>query len=84
MEQCHHPIGNPFHLVFNSRFAVKCHNFPIVREWYSIHPNATIRSDLFLWNSEMNELTPLANPNLYERRNSLDGVVLRVAALKVL
>lgn len=84
MEQCHNPTGNPFNLAFNARVAVKCHNFPILREWYSIHPNSTVTSDLFLWDSDLSELIALANPNLYERRNSLDGVSLRVAALKVL
>lgn len=84
MDECHNPIGNPFNLVFNSRMIVKCYNFPILREWYSIDSNTTITNDLFLWDGDISELIALTSPNLYERRNSLAGITLRVAALKVI
>lgn len=83
LDVCQNPPGNPFNLVFYTRSLIKCHKSPILREWYSLHPNKTIVNDFFIWKSNISELTQLKSLNLYERRKYLDGITLRISTLKV-
>ncbi|KAJ8686910.1 hypothetical protein QAD02_022704 [Eretmocerus hayati] len=76
---CKSPIGNPFHLTFDSQMYVKCQGDPIIREWYSLHKNETKFSDLYRWTRTTGRLIPLTNRTFYERRDSLEGIDLHLA-----
>ncbi|XP_031787255.1 uncharacterized protein LOC116417597 [Nasonia vitripennis] len=75
---CLRPEGNPFNLVLDSRFLIKCLGHPLIREWYSMYPNQTIINELLEWNSIDPGFKWLTNLTFYERRNSLNNMSLRV------
>ena len=83
MEVCLNPEGNPFHLNFNSKMLVKCQDFPIIREWYSLYPHETKMFDFLIWKPGVVGFIPLTNQSFYERRSSLGGITLRATTLKV-
>lgn len=77
------PVGNPFNLVLDSRFLIKCQGQSIIREWYSMYSNETIITELLEWSSVKPGFKWLSNLTFYERRNSLNNMSLRVTILEV-
>ncbi|OXU28208.1 hypothetical protein TSAR_008341 [Trichomalopsis sarcophagae] len=76
-EMCLNPSGNPFHLVFNSRMIVRCHNEDWIRKWYSLQENQTEVLDLAKWNRKLG--ISYKNKNYYESRYDLMGKTIRIA-----
>ncbi|KAL2712484.1 hypothetical protein V1478_018007 [Vespula squamosa] len=74
-DYCPIPKGNPFNLLFNTEMLVSCPKDRIMREWYSLRANQTKVFELAKWEPNK-KLTFLTELTLYERRNSLDGLVL--------
>ncbi|KAI4485057.1 hypothetical protein M0802_012815 [Mischocyttarus mexicanus] len=74
-DYCPIPKGNPFNLLFNTEMLVSCPKDKIMREWYSLRTNQTKVSELAEWESD-GTLTLLTELSLYERRNSLEGLVI--------
>lgn len=81
-DHCHYPMGNPFNLTFDTQMLVMCPNDNILREWYSIRGKTTRVFDLAKWTTREG-LLRLTNLSLYDRRNNMDGAVLRAVTIKV-
>ncbi|XP_018394573.1 PREDICTED: uncharacterized protein LOC108773310 [Cyphomyrmex costatus] len=78
-DYCRQPIGNPFNLTFDTQMLVLCNNETILREWYSVKGDIVKIFDLAEWRDDK-RFVPLTNLSLYERRNDMEGVVLRAVA----
>ncbi|KAI4493411.1 hypothetical protein M0804_001587 [Polistes exclamans] len=74
-DYCPIPKGNPFNLLFNTEMLVSCPKDKIMREWYSLRTNQTKVFELAEWESD-GTLMLLNELSLYERRNSLEGLVI--------
>lgn len=74
-DYCPMPKGNPFNLHFNTEMLVSCPKDSIMREWYSLRANQTKVFELAKWEHD-DRFTLLTELSLYERRNSLEGLVL--------
>ncbi|XP_043487521.1 uncharacterized protein LOC122514650 [Polistes fuscatus] len=74
-DYCPIPKGNPFNLLFNTEMLVSCPKDKIMREWYSLRTNQTKVFELAEWESD-GTLMLLTELSLYERRNSLEGLVI--------
>lgn len=83
LDYCNKPEGNPLHLVFDMKMWVVCQDQSIVREWYSLEPNKTETTDLFVWTEDLSGFRRINNLSFYERRNTLKGKSLRVTVLEV-
>jgi len=81
-DHCHHPLGNPFNLAFNTQMLVLCPGDGILREWYSIKGETVKIYDVAKW-SNRKGFIPLTKLSLYDRRNDLEGTVLRTVIIKV-
>nr|XP_031839588.1 glutamate receptor ionotropic, delta-2-like isoform X2 [Nomia melanderi] len=75
---CRSPIGNPFHLMFNTEMLAICYDQPILSEWYALQRNRTIVSSLAEWKPGQ-KFRPTMNNSLHARRNNLYGEYLRIA-----
>jgi len=82
-DHCRNPIGNPFNVAFDTQMLVLCHNETILREWYSIKGDTVKIFDLAEWKGDEGFVL-LTNLSLYDRRNNMEGVVLRAVSVKVL
>lgn len=82
-DPCRQPIGNPFNLAFDTQMLVLCNNEDVLQEWYSIKGETTKIFDLAKWEGDLG-FVPLTTLSLYDRRNDLEGVVLRAVTVRVL
>lgn len=82
-DPCRQPIGNPFNLAFDTQMLVLCNNEDVFQEWYSIKGETTKIFDLAKWEDDLG-FVPLTTLSLYDRRNDLEGVVLRAVTVRVL
>jgi len=82
-DHCRNPIGNPFNVAFDTQMLVLCHNETILREWYSIKGDTVKIFDLAEWKGDEGFVL-LTNLPLYDRRNNMEGIVLRAVSVKVL
>ncbi|RLU16068.1 ObirIr14 [Ooceraea biroi] len=80
-DHCHQPLGNPFNLAFDTQMLVLCLDDDVLREWYSIKGETVKIFDLARWSDEKGFVL-LTNLSLYERRNDLEGTVLRTVTVK--
>jgi len=81
-DHCRNPIGNPFNVAFDTQMLVLCHNETILREWYSIKGDTVKIFDLAEWKGDEGFVL-LTNLSLYDRRNNMEGIVLRAVSVKV-
>ncbi|XP_058796120.1 LOW QUALITY PROTEIN: probable glutamate receptor [Phymastichus coffea] len=81
LKYCARPDRNLFNVSFDTRMLVKCENDPTVREWYALGKDAVRVVDLASWSVESG-WRRVTNKSLWERRSSLDGISLRIAAVK--
>ncbi|XP_011637375.1 glutamate receptor 1-like [Pogonomyrmex barbatus] len=79
-DYCHEPVGNPFNLAFDTQMLVLCHNAGILQEWYSVDGETVKVFDLAEWDGE--GFMPLTNLSLYDRRNDMEGTILRIVTVK--
>ncbi|THK33006.1 probable glutamate receptor [Diachasma alloeum] len=77
---CCHPRGNLFNLKFNSKVIVLCCDSKIIREWWCVRDNRTWSQEIGHTNNQ--EITWVSDELLRDRRKSMHGLVLRVAAVK--
>lgn len=83
MDICRNPGKNYFNLVFDAEMLVICLNQDVpIREWYSLYENETKVMDYGTWTRD-GGLVLKNHKSLYERRNSLDGITLKVTSMKV-
>lgn len=82
-DHCREPIGNPFNLAFDTQMLVLCHKEAILREWYSVKGETVKIFDLAEWGGDEGFIL-LTNLSLYDRRNDMEGTVLRAVTVKVL
>ncbi|KMQ87829.1 glutamate receptor 3-like isoform x2 protein, partial [Lasius niger] len=80
-DHCRQPIGNPFNLAFDTQMLVLCHNEDVLQEWYSVKGETTKVFDLAKWEDDLG-FVPLTSLSLYDRRNDLEGAVLRTVTVK--
>ncbi|CAL1689773.1 unnamed protein product [Lasius platythorax] len=80
-DHCRQPIGNPFNLAFDTQMLVLCHNEDVLQEWYSVKGETTKVFDLAKWEDDLG-FVPLTSLSLYDRRNDLEGAVLRAVTVK--
>ncbi|XP_076276446.1 putative glutamate receptor [Lasioglossum baleicum] len=78
VDYCHEPVGNPFHLSFNTEMFVMCPGDDTVYEWYSIDGQRTEIFKIAKWDiNTPGDFKLFTTASLYERRNDLKGIVLR-------
>jgi hypothetical protein len=82
-DHCHHPLGNPFNVAFDTHMLVLCLHDSILREWYSIKGETVKIFDVAKW-SDGKGFVPLTKQSFYDRRSDLEGTVLRTVVIKVL
>lgn len=82
-DHCREPIGNPFNLAFDTQMLVLCYREGILHEWYSVKGETVKIFDLAKWDTDIGFI-PLTNLSLYDRRNDMEGVILRAVTVKVL
>ncbi|XP_058793817.1 glutamate receptor ionotropic, kainate 2-like [Phymastichus coffea] len=75
--RCHASVGNPFHLVFNTRMLVMCDGERAITKWYSLFTNRTEVLQLASWSRESG--ISYVNKNYYASRFDLAGTEIRVA-----
>ncbi|XP_046821639.1 glutamate receptor ionotropic, delta-2-like isoform X2 [Vespa crabro] len=80
-DYCYNPPGNIFHLEFNTEMLVRCGTENILREWYSIYKNRTEINDFAHWSLEKG-IVKMVSDSLYDRRYSLQGLVMRTVIVK--
>ena len=81
---CRNPKKNVLNLEFDSKTVVKCQHSIYVNEWYSLDSKSTITTNFLKWSIDQSRYELLLNKTFYERRNSLQGIELRVFRAKVL
>ncbi|XP_070526523.1 glutamate receptor 3-like isoform X2 [Cardiocondyla obscurior] len=81
-DHCREPIGNPLNLAFDTQMLVLCHNEGILQEWYSVKGETVKIFDLAEWDNEQTRFVLLTNLSLYDRRNDMEGIVLRGVTVK--
>ena len=74
---CLEPKENYFNLKFNSKVLIKCENSPIIREWYAVYAEKILVNYYANYTKNFG-LQLYSNLILYERRNSLEGINLKV------
>lgn len=79
---CHQPDANYFNIAFNTEMLVKCLGDPILREWYSVHEGSIAMYELASWDP-ISRLQLKTRQNIYERRHTLGGKILRIGTVKV-
>lgn len=82
-DYCRNPTGNPLHLRFDSQVLISCCDSSVIEEWWSPTVNYTKRQTIGGWINKDNKFKWQVNASLYSRRNSLEGRILRIAAVKV-
>lgn len=81
-DRCRHPAGNAFNVDFGTLMLVKCHDRPILVEWYAIRDNRTRTFELATWSPERG-LILRTRKSLYARRCDTFGETMRVASINV-
>lgn len=79
---CLKPIGNYFNVAFDTEMLVKCYGDPVIREWYALYPEKMNIVEFATWNP-VTRLKLMVSKGLYERRNNLEGIDLKIATVKV-
>lgn len=81
-DDCRQPVGNPFNLAFDTQMLVLCHDDDVLREWYSIKGETVKVFDLAQWINR-HGFVLLTKSSLYDRRNDMEGAVMRAVTVKV-
>lgn len=82
LRYCAHPHRNLFNVKYDTKMLVKCENDTMVREWYSLRRDEVRVNDLATWSMD-DGFVKVTNRSLWERRNTLDGITIRIATVKV-
>ncbi|KAL7293474.1 hypothetical protein TKK_0013232 [Trichogramma kaykai] len=82
-DYCREPrADNRLNLEFDSLVLAWCHEAPVLQEWYSIFAGRTKVKDFIGWDPASRTLRLLNDFQIYRRRNSLDGKILRVSEIQ--
>lgn len=79
---CENPRNNYFNLVATTKMLIKCHENPIVREWYSFDNVKIETQNLISWTRETG-IVKLTLKHLRERRSDFNGHPLKISTVKV-
>ncbi|KAJ8679000.1 hypothetical protein QAD02_014787 [Eretmocerus hayati] len=80
-EFCPTPTKNYFNLRFDTEMIVKCYGDPVIYEWYSFHGTDIVVKEFARWDIDKRYQLK-STKSLYERRNNLEGKLIRIATIK--
>ncbi|CAB0043443.1 unnamed protein product [Trichogramma brassicae] len=82
-DYCREPrADNRLNLEFDSLVLAWCHEARVLQEWYSVFAGRTKVKDFIGWDATSRTLRLLKDFQIYRRRDSLDGKILRVSEIQ--
>ncbi|XP_063995359.1 probable glutamate receptor isoform X2 [Diachasmimorpha longicaudata] len=80
-ETCRNLHGNIFNLNFDSKVLISCCKSTMIEEWWSIDMKRVKTQEIARFNNENFEIEWFTDEVLSQRRHSMDGQILRIAAV---